>query len=318
MNTFAFYLTFISLIYSLNHLNHDKTPENIKQTINNDKVREGFVLLEQTCFSCHSPNASMDNNIAPTIAAIKTSYMTQNPSLEEFTNDLTTFLTNPSVETSKMPDAITKYNLMPTMNIHKEQIASIAAYMYYTPIEKPEWGNKEYQEEKQKYRSHSDISPLEMGENIAIQTKSILGKNLLNAINSLGVENALSFCSLKAIPITDSMALALKATIKRVSDKNRNPNNKANTEELAYIASIKEAMTKKLPIKPQLTSINNTSIGYYPILTNTMCLQCHGEYSKDINPKTFAKITSLYPDDKATGYKVDELRGIWVIKMNQK
>ncbi|WP_338769735.1 hypothetical protein WAF17_10435 [Bernardetia sp. ABR2-2B] len=56
-----------------------------------------------------------------------------------------------------------------------------------------------------------------------MQTKGVLGKNLLGAINSKGTEHAVSFCSTKAIHLTDSMAVALNAYVKRVSNKNINP-----------------------------------------------------------------------------------------------
>ncbi len=75
------------------------------------------------------------------------------------------------------------------------------------------------------------LSPIEVGKSIALKTKAVLGKNLLTAINSQGTEHAVSFCATQAIPLTDSTAIALNAKIKRVSDKVRNPYNKANTAE---------------------------------------------------------------------------------------
>jgi hypothetical protein len=49
-----------------------------------------------------------------------------------------------------------------------------------------------------------------------------------------------------------------------------------------------------------------------------MCLQCHGDPANDISPETLNKIQTLYPDDAATGYKTNELRGIWVVEMPKK
>ena len=40
------------------------------------------------------------------------------------------------------------------------------------------------------------------------------------------------------------------------------------------------------------------------------CLTCHGS---NIKPELAAKINSLYPEDKATGYKAGELRGAFTI-----
>jgi hypothetical protein len=49
-----------------------------------------------------------------------------------------------------------------------------------------------------------------------------------------------------------------------------------------------------------------------------MCLQCHGKPGTDISEATTAKLRQLYPNDKATGYGINELRGIWVVEMNKK
>ena len=287
---------------------------------NQQELSEGFQLLENNCFSCHSPNASIENRVAPPMEAIKKHYIKKNTSLEEFTQDLTTFLNNPSEDITKMPGAIKRFNLMPKMNFSNEQIFKIAAYIYFSELEKPDWFEKHYQEEKQKHQltSTTNMSPIEVGKNIAMQTKSVLGKNLLEAINTKGTENAVSFCSIKAIPLTDSMALLLNAKVKRVSDKNRNPNNKANKTELAYIESIKLAISKGEVPKPKLTTLEDKQIGYYPIITNKMCMQCHGQVVKEILPNTLSKLKKLYPNDRAVGYKLDELRGIWVVEMDKK
>lgn len=172
------------------------------------------------------------------------------------------------------------------------------------------------QKEKQDSIQTTEKTPLEIGQNIAMQTKGVLGKNLLQAINSEGTENAIAFCSSKAIPLTDSVALSLHAKIKRVSDKNRNPDNKANEGQMDYIHKAKAAISKGETVKPKLIIVGKKQIAYYPIMTNDMCLQCHGQPDKDISPGTLSKISELYPDDLAVGYTSDELRGIWVVEMD--
>ena len=66
--------------------------------------------------------------------------------------------------------------------------------------------------------------------------------------------------------------------------------------------------------EPKVVEINGQKVGYYAIVTNEMCIKCHGDKGETIEPATFAKIQKLYPADKALGYKVNELRGIWVVK----
>jgi hypothetical protein len=45
-------------------------------------------------------------------------------------------------------------------------------------------------------------------------------------------------------------------------------------------------------------------------------MQCHGSENDQITQETLAKINELYSNDKATGYNVGELRGIWVVEMD--
>ena len=99
--------------------------------------------------------------------------------------------------------------------------------------------------------------------------------------------------------------------IKRVSDKNRNPDNAANAAELKIIEQFKAQLAKKEELKATMEN----GVFYAPITTNSMCLQCHGS-EKDIKPETLAKIKSLYPNDKAIGYQENEMRGLMVIKPN--
>lgn len=284
-----------------------------------EELSKGFQLLETNCFSCHSPNASIETRIAPPMEGIKRHYIVENSTnKEQFTKDLIAFLNNPVEENSKMPGAISKYGVMPKMNFNEQQITDIAHYIYDTELEKPDWFENHYQDEKGKYKNVvTPKTPLEKGLNYAMQTKGVLGKNLMTAIKTQGTEHALSFCSEKAYPLTDSMSVALGTQIKRVSDLNRNPDNKANQQEMLYIIEAKNKLLRGEKLTPQMQEIGNQMVGYYPITTNQMCLQCHGSLETDIKPNTLTKIDALYPDDKAVGYGENELRGIWVVEMEK-
>jgi len=150
----------------------------------------------------------------------------------------------------------------------------------------------------------------------AMQTKGVLGKNLMNAINKQGTEKAIEFCSTKAIVLTDSMGTALNATLKRVSDQPRNPINLANENETAFINELKEKISKGEKLTSKITESNGKTVGYFPIETNAMCLQCHGSKDLDIKPNVLKKIELLYPKDQATGYKENQIRGIFVVTQN--
>lgn len=295
-----------------------KEEPSIEENKVSNQMAHGFKLLESNCFSCHSANSSQESGVAPSMKKVKLAYLENNITLEQFSNSLINAVQNPSVENSKMPDAIQQFGLMPKMNFTKAQLNDIATYLYNTNIEKENWYDDYYLEEHQKHTSANTkpISPTEQGLEYALKTKSILGKNLLGVIKSKGTVGALLFCNENAIHLTDTVANQIKGVeVKRVSDKNRNPANKANVNELSYIEKAKTKLIYGEKITPQIQEIDGQIVGYYPITTNNMCMQCHGDLNSDIEPNTYTKIKELYPDDLAVGYSVDELRGIWVVTM---
>lgn len=173
------------------------------------------------------------------------------------------------------------------------------------------------QQETQNEQSAKEQEYLSRGQEFALATKATLGKNLMAAIHSDGPAYAVEFCNTRAIPLTDSMATAQGVSIRRVSDQPRNPDNAANADELNYIRTAKALLANGEQIKGKIQNRNGKMIGYYPIVTNDMCLKCHGDPEQDINEATLTKIQSLYPADQATGYSPNELRGIWVVEMEK-
>jgi len=288
---------------------------------NSEALSHGFILLENNCFSCHSPNSKAKNKIAPAMKSVKETYLKNHESLEEFTRSLTNHVQNPSEENSKMPEAIQQFGLMPKMNFTDTQLKDIATYLFETDIEAVDWFKNQYQKEQKEHlaKANKNVSPQEKGLEYALKTKSILGKNLLGAIKEKGTVGALLFCNENAFHLTDSVASQIDGVeIKRVSDLYRNPANKANVNELTYIENTKTLLMHGEKIKPQIQEINGEMVGYYPITINKMCLQCHGKLADEIKPNTYSKIKELYPNDLAVGYSTDELRGIWVVSMPKK
>ena len=155
------------------------------------------------------------------------------------------------------------------------------------------------------------------GSDLAASTQKVLASNLVGTIQERGTLEALEFCNIQAIPLTDSMSVELEAHIKRVTDQPRNPNNLAGKSELEYIQTAKTALIEGKEITPSIQYSNGKVTGYYPIITNQLCMQCHGSEETQIDEQTLAKIKELYPEDKATGYDIGELRGIWVVEMKK-
>lgn len=156
---------------------------------------------------------------------------------------------------------------------------------------------------------------LKKGQDLALKTQSALGSQLVQALAKGGTDYAVRFCNTAAIPITDSVSKSLNAHIVRVSDRPRNPENAANKEEMEYIKKAKELLVSGEEISPAAHKKGNKVIGYYPIITNAMCLQCHGTPHETIADETWTNLRRLYPEDKAFGYGPDEIRGIFVVEM---
>lgn len=274
----------------------------------------GEKLVKQQCYSCHNPNIPEESRIGPSLVAIQSYYRQGNPSEEAFIRDLTAFVQHPQSERSKMPHAVKQFGLMPSMGLSDEQLHAIGKYLYHSDSSRVVG---------RKYPEGESVEPdpltfyQKKGMELALATKAVLGKNLIQALQEHGSEGALEFCGERAIPLTDSMQVALGAFIKRVSDQNRNPENTANEDELAYIQRAKKQLAAGNEIAPFVQDYRTKLVGYYPILTNSMCLQCHGDPQTDIQPVTLALINERYPNDLATGYQAGELRGIWVVEMDR-
>ena len=155
------------------------------------------------------------------------------------------------------------------------------------------------------------------GLEAALQLKGALGSQLKQAMAAGGSEGAVAFCNARALSITRETSNSLGTQVVRVSDRPRNPANAANAHELAVIARFKDALAAGDKPSPQLDARGEQVIGYYPIVTNGMCLKCHGQPGADITSATQAVIDSRYPQDQATGYAENELRGLFVVTMER-
>ncbi len=150
-------------------------------------------------------------------------------------------------------------------------------------------------------------------------TKDFVGSlkgELKKAMQAGGPVNALSVCHTKAIPITNEVASRHGVQLSRVSLKNRNPNNAptdwqkpvlgefdaraANGEDPKTMAF---ATLVEVDGKKQFRFMKAMPVG-------KVCLNCHGA---ELEPEVRAKLDELYPDDKATGYSLGQVRGAVVI-----
>ncbi|HYG36275.1 MAG TPA: DUF3365 domain-containing protein [Clostridia bacterium] len=156
--------------------------------------------------------------------------------------------------------------------------------------------------------------PLETrGKAIVQQAFALLSSNLGQALAAGGVSNALAYCSEKALPLTQLAADTNHVRLRRVSHKPRNPANQANPTELMLLKQFQSQATQGKAAVPVLITNADQSVTFFsPItLNNPLCLNCHGEPGKNITSANAALIRRIYPKDRATGFKMGDLRGMW-------
>ena len=160
----------------------------------------------------------------------------------------------------------------------------------------------------------------EIGSTIALATKKTLGKNLQNAMMNGGVENAISYCNLNAMPLVDSLSRTFEAKIRRVSMKPRNSDDYPDDLENSILEAYDYQWKDSIELKTNVQSIDGGSYLFTkPIfIDNGLCLNCHGSKSNGLSQQTHDFIKSKYPLDKAIGYSIGDLRGMWSITIPKK
>ena len=289
------------------------------------KTHPGKRILERECYICHDPKASQESMIAPPMVAVKMYYLKQKGTKGQFTEDLIQWVNDPEQE-SKMPDALFEFGSMPYIPYPDKVIEQIADYMYENDIDRPKWYDDALKKGDGKgILMNRDMISKEIqdknaniGMAYAMEAKTVLGKSLVKAIGEKGTMGALAFCTTKASALTDSVSVMKNAIIRRITDKPRNPANRADTEELGYITYFKKLVAAGKEPKPIVKRAQGEVDFYYPIITNSVCLQCHGKPNEQVLPETMTMLKSLYPKDEAIGYGENEVRGLWSINFEMK
>jgi hypothetical protein len=155
----------------------------------------------------------------------------------------------------------------------------------------------------------------EKGQAIAAQAFGALSSQLGKAIADAGYTNAIEFCSVHGITLTSSVGVTNEVVLRRVTHRARNPQNRADTNELAIIRQFEAELNRGTAPKPVVAANKPDFFTYYaPIVLNLpLCLSCHGEPGTDIQPDVLAQIKETYPADQATGFKQGQVRGLWSV-----
>ena len=159
-----------------------------------------------------------------------------------------------------------------------------------------------------------------MGKPVAMELIKTLKTAVKTTIDTAGVDAAIEVCNVKAIPLTHGVESRQQREldIKRTSFKYRNPENTPNEYEMIALNHYEALINQGEELPPFYTQkiVNEGDTMYYyykPMKVAALCVVCHGD--KEIIPKDVAsRLDELYPDDKATGYKEGDFRGLIRVK----
>lgn len=132
-----------------------------------------------------------------------------------------------------------------------------------------------------------------------------------------GPVNAIKVCNTVAPALAEEASTKHNMKIARTSLKTRNANNAPDAWETKVLNSFEERKAKGESLDTMAFSEVVESNGkkefrfMKAIPVGEVCLKCHGE---NIDPAVKAKLGELYPNDKATGYKLGDLRGAFTVR----
>jgi hypothetical protein len=162
---------------------------------------------------------------------------------------------------------------------------------------------------------------MEWGDEISTEAQQQLVSALQKAIEEKGVPGAIEFCNVQAFPILQEVGTKYGVTVRRASNKYRNPADKPTEEEKGILEAYEYNAENELPLDPSIQKFENGEVYLYTKaikIPNGMCLNCHGEPGIDISAETQKALAELYPEDKAIGHKIGDLRGMWSIRIPKK
>ena len=162
---------------------------------------------------------------------------------------------------------------------------------------------------------------MEWGEEISQAAQEQLITALQNAISERGIPGAIAFCHVEALPILKEVGDTYNVEIRRASNDYRNPEDKPRPYEEMILDAFEYNTENGLPTESNVQKLDGGETLLFAKaikIPNALCLNCHGSPGSEISLETLNKLDELYPEDKARGHQIGDLRGMWSIRIPKK
>lgn len=156
-----------------------------------------------------------------------------------------------------------------------------------------------------------------MADTIAEKAEKALEEALITAIQQKGVLAALKVCNVNALPIVNKVSKEKGVKVSRVTDRPRNPMNETDSLESLILEAYQYNIEKDIVQEASIMRETDEILRYTkPIsISGGLCLNCHGQIGTEIKGDSYETILGDYPEDQAIGYELNDLCGMWVIKL---
>ena len=148
------------------------------------------------------------------------------------------------------------------------------------------------------------------------KTMKNLKNTLQTALKDGNIVEAIKICGSEAQDLT-MLNNTEKTSIKRISLKYRNPANKPTKKEELILKSFEEKLQSgiefnDLVFKQTITNYKEKTFTYIKAIpVKEVCLNCHGD---NVSKKVLKQIKINYPNDKAIGFNLGEIRGAFSVR----
>jgi hypothetical protein len=135
--------------------------------------------------------------------------------------------------------------------------------------------------------------------------KARLLEELGRALERGGAPAAIDVCRERAPALARELAAQHAVSLGRTSEKLRNPTNQPPAWARAAVSAKRGSEFVLRGPEGELGLLD-------PLRIAPLCVLCHG-VEEQIDPLVRAKLRQRYPEDRATGYALEQLRGyVWV------